>query len=59
MLNKLKLHLNVNFPFLKGKRLFIAVSGGIDSMVLLHLFHHLNCISNVEKKFYIVLVVIF
>jgi tRNA(Ile)-lysidine synthase len=42
MLNKLKLHLNVNFPFLKGKRLFIAVSGGIDSMVLLHLFHHLN-----------------
>lgn len=42
MLNKLQLHLNANFPFLKGRRLFIAVSGGMDSMVLLHLFSQLN-----------------
>ena len=42
MLNKLQLHLNTNFPFLKGRRLFIAVSGGMDSMVLLHLFRQLN-----------------
>ena len=42
MLEKLQLHLNTNFPFLKGKRLFLAVSGGMDSMVLLQLFHQLN-----------------
>ena len=42
MLEKLQLHLNSNFPFLKGKRLFLAVSGGMDSMVLLQLFHQLN-----------------
>ena len=42
MLEKLQLHLITNFPFLKGKRLFLAVSGGMDSMVLLHLFHQLN-----------------
>lgn len=42
MLNKLQLHLNANFPLLKGRRLFIAVSGGMDSMVLLHLFRQLN-----------------
>lgn len=42
MLEKLQLHLNSNFPFLKGKRLFLAVSGGMDSIVLLQLFHQLN-----------------
>ena len=42
MLEKLQLHLNTNFPFLKGKHLFLAVSGGMDSMVLLQLFHQLN-----------------
>ncbi len=42
MLNKLRLHLNTNFPFLKGKSLFLAVSGGMDSMVLLDLFHKLD-----------------
>ncbi|MFZ4106292.1 tRNA lysidine(34) synthetase TilS [Flavobacterium sp.] len=42
MLNKLRLHLNTNFPFLKGKNLFLAVSGGMDSMVLLDLFHQLD-----------------
>jgi tRNA(Ile)-lysidine synthase len=42
MLQKLQLHLNANFPFLQGKRLFLAVSGGMDSMVLLQLFYQLN-----------------
>ena len=41
MLQKLQLHLDANFPFLQGKRLFLAVSGGVDSMVLLDLFHQL------------------
>ena len=41
MLQKLQLHLDANFPFLQGKRLFLAVSGGMDSMVLLDLFHQL------------------
>ncbi len=37
MLLKFQNHLNTNFPFLKGKKLLLATSGGIDSMVLLHL----------------------
>lgn len=42
MIEKLKQHLQYNCPFLNDKRLLIAVSGGIDSMVLTHLFHKLN-----------------
>lgn len=42
MLHKLKTHLDSNFPFLQGKRLFLAVSGGIDSIVLLQLMHQLK-----------------
>lgn len=41
MLQQLKIHLNRDFPFLEGKRLLLAISGGIDSMVLLHLFQAL------------------
>lgn len=37
MLTKFQNHINHNFPFLKGKKLLLAVSGGIDSMVLLEL----------------------
>lgn len=42
MIEKLKNHLQTNYPFLSDKKLLIAVSGGIDSMVLTHLFHKLN-----------------
>lgn len=40
MLEKFRQHLVSNFPFLMKSRFFIAVSGGIDSMVLAHLFQH-------------------
>ena len=42
MLLKLQKHLDKNFPFLKDKNLFLAVSGGIDSVVLTDLFFKLN-----------------
>lgn len=38
MLSRFKNHLNSKFPFLNGKRLLLAVSAGIDSMVMLDLF---------------------
>lgn len=42
MLTKLKNHIDQNFPFLEEKKLLLATSGGIDSMVMLHLFQKLN-----------------
>ena len=42
MLNQFQIHLQTNFPYLKDKKLLLAISGGIDSMVLLHLFHKLE-----------------
>ena len=42
MLLKFQNHLSKTFPFLKGKKLLLAVSGGIDSMVLVHLLHQLK-----------------
>ena len=39
---KFKKHLENNFIFLKNKQLFLAISGGIDSMVMLHLFQQLQ-----------------
>lgn len=42
MLTKFQTHLNTNFPQLKDKKLLLAVSGGIDSMVLMHLFFRLR-----------------
>lgn len=38
MLQQFQDHLSSKFPFLKGKRLLLAVSGGLDSMVMTHLF---------------------
>ena len=37
MLQKFQNHIKQNFPFLMGRKLLLATSGGIDSMVLLHL----------------------
>ena len=42
MLIKFQNHLNTNFTQLKDKKLLLVVSGGLDSMVLMHLFQQLN-----------------
>lgn len=42
MLIKFQNHITTNFPQLKDKKLLLAVSGGIDSMVLLDLFYKLR-----------------
>ena len=42
MLEKLEQHINHKLSFLKEKKLLIAISGGVDSMVLTHLLHALN-----------------
>ena len=42
MVLKFKKHLSENFSLLTNKKLFLAVSGGIDSMVLLHLFQYMQ-----------------
>ncbi|WP_431109268.1 tRNA lysidine(34) synthetase TilS [Winogradskyella poriferorum] len=42
MLNAFKNHIEERFSFLKKSRLVIAISGGIDSVVLAHLCHKLN-----------------
>ena len=42
MLTAFKNHIEEQFPFLKNSRLVIAISGGIDSVVLAQLCHKLN-----------------
>jgi tRNA(Ile)-lysidine synthase len=42
MLDKLKSHIEHNFPFLASKKLLLATSGGLDSMVMAHLFRELK-----------------
>ena len=42
MQQKLKQHLDVNFHFLKGKKLLIACSGGLDSTIMTRLLKELN-----------------
>ena len=42
MLTKFQNHIEQNFPQLKDKKLLLAVSGGVDSMVLLDLFYKLR-----------------
>ncbi|MGV6845916.1 MAG: tRNA lysidine(34) synthetase TilS [Lutibacter sp.] len=39
MLDKFTNHITTKFPFLKNKKLLVAISGGIDSVVLSHLLH--------------------
>ena len=42
MKSRFKAHLASNFPMLHSKRLLVAVSGGVDSMVLLDLLRELS-----------------
>lgn len=42
MLEKLQQQLDTHFSFLKGKKLLLAVSGGIDSMVMCDLFRKIE-----------------
>ena len=42
MRQKFSNHINTKLPFLKGKKLLIAISGGIDSVVLTHLLSTLD-----------------
>jgi tRNA(Ile)-lysidine synthase len=42
MLQKITNHIRDHFPFLEGKKLLIAISGGLDSVVLAHLITELN-----------------
>ncbi|WP_426094309.1 tRNA lysidine(34) synthetase TilS [Flavobacterium sp. DSR2-3-3] len=42
MLQKFKNHILHNFPFLNGKKILLATSGGKDSMVMVHLFQQLD-----------------
>ncbi|PCI31691.1 MAG: tRNA lysidine(34) synthetase TilS [Flavobacteriaceae bacterium] len=42
MLKKLRTHIQQNLPFLSDKKLLLAVSGGIDSMILVDTFHKLG-----------------
>ena len=41
MFSKFQNHIASRFPFLEDQKLFLAVSGGLDSMVLLHLVKQL------------------
>ncbi|TYQ00355.1 tRNA(Ile)-lysidine synthase [Tenacibaculum adriaticum] len=42
MLQQFNEHILANFPSLKEKKLLIAISGGVDSVVLTYLLHKLN-----------------
>lgn len=42
MLDRLRNHIAHNFPFLQNKKLLLATSGGLDSMVMAHLFNKLE-----------------
>jgi tRNA(Ile)-lysidine synthase len=42
MLKKFQNHLQEHFPFLSKSKFFVAASGGIDSMVLVHLLQNLK-----------------
>ncbi|MGY0408929.1 MAG: tRNA lysidine(34) synthetase TilS, partial [Polaribacter sp.] len=57
MLSKFKKQINTTFPFLKDKKLLIAISGGVDSVVLTHLLYQLefdislaHCNFNLREK---------
>jgi len=43
LFDRFKIHLQESFPELRSKKLLLATSGGIDSMVLCHLLTKLQC----------------
>ena len=42
MLEKFKIHIHQNLPFLIKGKLLLAISGGIDSVILAHLLHKMQ-----------------
>lgn len=42
MIKELKKHIDLKFPFIKGKKILLGISGGIDSMALAYLFKELG-----------------
>ena len=42
MVQKFQNHIQQSFPFLQGKKLLLATSGGLDSMVMIDLFRKLS-----------------
>ena len=42
MLDKLKKHIHENLSFLENSKLLLAISGGIDSVILAHLLYEMN-----------------
>lgn len=57
MIQKISNHINSNLPFLKGKKLLVAISGGIDSVALTYLLSELDfnislahCNFNLREK---------
>ena len=42
MLTRFSEHINSHFSFVKNKKLLVAISGGIDSVVLTYLLHDLK-----------------
>ncbi|MFY7672039.1 tRNA lysidine(34) synthetase TilS [Tenacibaculum sp. MEBiC06402] len=42
MFNHFKQHISENFPFINQKKILVATSGGVDSVVLVHLLHSLD-----------------
>jgi len=42
MLERFKKHIDQNLPFLTESKLLVAISGGIDSVILAHLLHKLQ-----------------
>ena len=42
MIRKFEKHITENFSFIKGKRILLGLSGGLDSMMLAHLLKELD-----------------